>query len=237
MYGRGHETGQRREGYDHAAWYQEIALEHIRRIEEEEEADFERSYPYPTIQQRIEEEIEEEERRDEVSRQLHTTLGENQTSTCKGDSMTVSDTTPVVNDAAILHLALPDLPEAPCSVNTFIDVDGYGRTQVTGRGWNAEEAAANLRDTICATRKALAPAPPTVGALLECALRKALARGDEKLAARATSAAMLVLAGKVAPHTAVVDHYSVTGSQPEPYVVNLDDPDAPGGHSLSLIHI
>lgn len=147
--------------------------------------------------------------------------------------MTLPDPTSVVNPEAILHLALPDLPESPCSVNTFIDVDGYGRTQVTGRGWSAEEAAANLKETICATRKALAPEPPTVGALLECALRKALAKGDEKLAARATSAAMLVLAGKVLPHTAVVDHYSVQGSQPEPSVVNLHDPDAPGGHSCT----
>jgi len=52
------------------------------------------------------------------------------------------------------------LPEAPCSINAFIELPTIGRTQITGRGCTGEEAATNFQ----ATQKALAAryAQPTL---------------------------------------------------------------------------
>lgn len=100
------------------------------------------------------------------------------------------------------------LPEASHSVNIFFEVPGYGKAQATGRGRTAQDAAANLKSTIDATRAALAPAPdePPVrsrtqrlAALLACGLDKAVQRGDLGLAERLTKAATLVLSDAVQP--------------------------------------
>ncbi len=125
------------------------------------------------------------------------------------------------------------LPESPCSVNTFIEIEGVGRVQVTSRGFTAVDAAANLRDTIAATRQALAPQPPTIGALLEAACIKAIAQQDDGLAAKAVQAALLVLRGAVTPPNVVQGVWLVQGSAELPYVVDLHDVDAPGGRSCN----
>jgi len=100
------------------------------------------------------------------------------------------------------------LPEAACSVNLLFDVPGYGKAQATGRGANADEAAANLTATIAATRAALAPVPAEppmrtrteqLAALLACGLDKAMAKHDLSLVERLSKAAALVLGGAVAP--------------------------------------
>ena len=106
------------------------------------------------------------------------------------------------------------LPEAACSVNVMFDLPGYGKAQATGRGANADEAAANLASTIAATRAALAPVPAAVAVVVEppalsntqrvahmlaCGLDKAMARQDVALVERLSKAAALVLGGAVAP--------------------------------------
>lgn len=100
--------------------------------------------------------------------------------------------------------ATPMLPEAPCSVNGFFEVEGYGRLQATGRGITPQDAAQNLADTMAATREALAPPaaePKTreaqVAELLACWLGKAVARKDFGLVERLSKGAALVLAGMV----------------------------------------
>jgi len=124
------------------------------------------------------------------------------------------------------------LPESPCSVNTFVEIDGL-RVQVTGRGLTAQEAARNLADTIAATRTALAPQPPTIGEMLESACVKAIAAEDDGLAARAMGAALLVLRGAVTPPNTVEHVWQVQGSADAPYVVDLHDEEAPGGRSCT----
>ena len=100
------------------------------------------------------------------------------------------------------------MPEAPCSVNLFFEVEGYGKAQATGRGLTPTEAAANLQGTIAATRAALAPVPvePPVrsmearlSTLLACGLDKAWTKGDEGLGERLVKAARLVRSGAVQP--------------------------------------
>jgi hypothetical protein len=102
---------------------------------------------------------------------------------------------------------LPQLPEAACSVNIRFRVEGYGDAQATGRGTSPAEAAQNLRQTIDATRLALAPegppVPPTraeqVAHLLSHGLTKALIQGDTGLVERLAKAAALVLGNAVEP--------------------------------------
>ena len=95
------------------------------------------------------------------------------------------------------------LPEAACSVNLRFDVPGYAdRAQATGRGASPAEAAAHLRETIDATRLALAPpAPPMreeqLAHLLASGLAKATAQADYGLVERLAKAAALVLSGAV----------------------------------------
>ncbi|HEY5865106.1 MAG TPA: SWIM zinc finger family protein [Candidatus Tectomicrobia bacterium] len=108
------------------------------------------------------------------------------------------------------HLVLPAmttppaLPESPCSVNVFFEIEGYGRAQATGRGLTADEAASNLRETVMATKKAL-EAPPVVsmearlGALITCGMQRATKKGDWALVEKLANAAAIVLSGAVEP--------------------------------------
>jgi hypothetical protein len=97
----------------------------------------------------------------------------------------------------------PALPEAACSVNLFFEVAaGYGKAQATGRGANAQEAAANLKATIEATRAILAPPPlasrtERLAALLACGTQKALASGNTARLDRLARAYLLVVKGMV----------------------------------------
>ena len=99
----------------------------------------------------------------------------------------------------------PVLPEAACSVNLFVEIEGHGRAQVTGRGFTPGEAADNLVQTIASVRAVLAPTPPPapptrteqVAALLAKWLACAMAKGDTGLAERVMKAAALVLGDKV----------------------------------------
>jgi len=96
------------------------------------------------------------------------------------------------------------LPEAPCSVNAHVDLDGL-RVQITGRGLTPEEAAANFRGTLAAMQPAPAPQPPAparsrseqLGTLLGCWLGKASARQDWALVEKLSRGAALILAEKV----------------------------------------
>lgn len=68
---------------------------------------------------------------------------------------------------AIPHL-FHDLPEAPCSVNAFLDLPKVGRTQITGRGYTGEEAAENFAETLSAMQARYCAKPaPTLGRLLD----------------------------------------------------------------------
>ena len=122
--------------------------------------------------------------------------------------------------------------EAPCSCNVFVDVNGL-RVQVTGRGDGPREAARHLAATIAEVQHELAPAPPTIGELLEKACRAAVARDEDGVAVKALQAAMLVLRGAVSPPTAVQHAWLVQGSADLPYVVDMADADAPGGRSCN----
>jgi len=98
------------------------------------------------------------------------------------------------------------LPEAPCSVNAHVELDGL-RVQITGRGLTPAEAAANFRGTLAAMQPAPAPDPAPVAssrteqlsALLISWLGKATARGDWALVEKLSRGAALVLADKVQP--------------------------------------
>jgi hypothetical protein len=96
----------------------------------------------------------------------------------------------------------PHYTEAPCSMNTFLEVAGIGRVQITGRGCTPAEAAANLRGQV----EALLPTPPPVqtreerlAQLLACGLSKASQKGDWNLIEKLSKAAALVLADAVQP--------------------------------------
>lgn len=112
------------------------------------------------------------------------------------------------------------LPEAPCSVNAYLDLPVIGRTQVTGRGQTGEEAATHFSATAQAIMQRFprpeAPTPPTLGELLTKWLAKAAAQGDMALAARIGEGALLYLAGLVdaLPLTTTdcswLAHYAVT---------------------------
>ena len=95
------------------------------------------------------------------------------------------------------------LPDVPCSVNGFFEVEGYGRLQATGRGWTPEEAAENLIGTMDAVRQRLAPVEPSsvekVGTTLACWLTKAINREDWGLVERLSKGAAIVLAGHCEP--------------------------------------
>lgn len=96
-------------------------------------------------------------------------------------------------------------PEAPASINTFIERDGL-RYQVTGRGTTAAEAVAQVRALIAELDGPAAVAVVTqptvaeqVGALLAKGLACAAKHNDPALAGRVSSAAWLVLSGAVEP--------------------------------------
>ena len=96
----------------------------------------------------------------------------------------------------------PHYAEAPCSMNTHVEVPGLGRVQVTGRGLTPAEAAANLRGQV----EALTPTPAPVqtrearlAQLLTCGLAKAAAKQDWALIEKLSKAAALVLSGAVQP--------------------------------------
>lgn len=131
----------------------------------------------------------------------------------------IADQTPgckSLSPLALWHATQPTplLPEAPCSVNLFFEVQGYGKAQATGRGTTPQEAVANLQGTIQATRAALAtraaietppapPAPPSreaqLATLLTCGIQRALSKGDMGLIERLSKAMVLVLSDAVTP--------------------------------------
>lgn len=104
------------------------------------------------------------------------------------------------------------LPEAPCSVNAYLDLPVIGRTQVTGRGQTGEEAATHFSATAQAIMQRFprpeAPAKPSLGELLTKWLTHAAAQGDADLAARIGEGAMLYLAGLVVAVPLAKDDHS-----------------------------
>lgn len=98
----------------------------------------------------------------------------------------------------------PGLPEAPCSVNTHVDVAGL-RIQITGRGYTGDEAALNFRDTLAAMRVALeTPAPAldpeeTLGEVATRWMAHVAQQGDVASLERLTKALALVVMGHVVP--------------------------------------
>lgn len=106
---------------------------------------------------------------------------------------------------AIPHL-FHDLPEAPCSVNAFLDLPKVGRTQITGRGYTGDEAAENFAETLSAMQARYCAKPaPTLGRLLDKWLAQ-IGDSTEKidLIERIMLAFTMVATGRVArvPETA-----------------------------------
>lgn len=92
--------------------------------------------------------------------------------------------------------------EAPCSMNTHVEVPGFGRVQVTGRGVTPAEAVANLRGQVEALTSTPAPVlsrEERLAQLLTCGLTKAVAKQDWCLTEKLGKAAVLVLSGAVQP--------------------------------------
>ena len=130
------------------------------------------------------------------------------------------DTVEILDHAPML---LHDLPEAPCSVNAFLDLPKVGRTQITGRGYIGEEAAENFAGTLAAMQALYCKAPaPTLGRLLDKWLAK-IGDSAEKipLIERMMEAFTLVATGRVVarPDTALV---YIVGLDAAPTYVDLD---------------
>ena len=96
------------------------------------------------------------------------------------------------------------LPEAPVSLNCFVEVPGLGRVQVTGRGYGAHSEAEAVAHLLLASEQLKAqtqpqgpPPPPTreeqIAQLLTKGLACAVAKGDWKLIDKLSKAAALVL--------------------------------------------
>lgn len=105
------------------------------------------------------------------------------------------------------------LPEAPVSLNCFVDLPGVGRTQVTARGASGLEAAQNLKGSVGALQDVFTPpAPPTrearLTSLLACGTLRAIQRGDMGLVERLVKGFTLAVKGLVeltdVPHTLAV---------------------------------
>ena len=118
---------------------------------------------------------------------------------------TITQTPSPHNGIAMRPEACIPLAEAPCSVNLKFAIGACGQmVQATGRGLTGAEAAKNLRETIEATKHALAPpAPPTREECLQQLYAKGLAcaksRNDFALAQRLGKAMALVTFGLVEP--------------------------------------
>lgn len=96
----------------------------------------------------------------------------------------------------------PVLPEAPASLNVYVEVPGLGRVQATGRGTSGADAARMLRESVEALRAEFAPPPlpsraERAAALLACGTAKALAAEDYGLLDRLSKAYVLVVRGLV----------------------------------------
>lgn len=94
--------------------------------------------------------------------------------------------------------AVPAFPEAPCSVNAHVELDGL-RVQVTGRGATPAEAVAHFRGTLAALQPPPAPRSleTQVAAILATGLGKAMQAQDYPLVERLAKAAAMVIAGMV----------------------------------------
>lgn len=103
-------------------------------------------------------------------------------------------------DLDAMGIPSPSHAEAPCSVNSKIEIAGM-TLQVTGRGTTAGEMARNFRESVEALRAELAPQPPTVAEqvarIKSCWLEKAVVKGNLDCAQRIIKAAALVLKGAV----------------------------------------
>lgn len=99
-------------------------------------------------------------------------------------------------------LSLPELPEAPCSVNCFFEL-GTMKAQATGRGRTPQEAAKNLRDTIDETQKVLGNQltfSAKLGKYIGRLVTEASEQGNWHLIERIGLAASLVTHGSVFAH-------------------------------------
>lgn len=80
-------------------------------------------------------------------------------------------------------LSMPQLPEAPCSINMFFEVNGM-KGQATGRGDTPKKAVANLQETMEEARRAFAPPVPQLtmaqrlAKYAACAIEKAIEREE-----------------------------------------------------------
>jgi hypothetical protein len=103
------------------------------------------------------------------------------------------------------------MPEAPCSLNYFIDLPGKPRIQITGRGLTPSQAISNAQGMEDLLRLQCQPPPPPapeplpvtreeqVASILAKGLSKATKTQDLPLVDRLAKAAALVLAGAVEP--------------------------------------
>ncbi len=210
-YGHRHETGIRRQRPGDDEWYQPIGEQALYEREREE------LYREEEIADQY---LVEDARAEGDTARAHHDTTEDQPAT--GDTnmaTTVPESDPIVNT----------LPEAPVSMNCFVEMDGVGRVQITARGMTAAEAAAQLRAGI----EALRPTPFQVKDLLDCAMDKAIAQDNPKIAEIALKAGLLMKAGKVTPPTVIAHHWQVQGSANLPYTVMTHEPDADAGWSCS----
>lgn len=97
-------------------------------------------------------------------------------------------------------VTLPDLPEARCSVNAFVEI-GPLKCQITGRGDDGQEAADNFTSTLNAMRNlhAAPPAPacPSLGEIVTKWLDRAARTNDQALGERICKGVVLYLGGHV----------------------------------------
>lgn len=110
-------------------------------------------------------------------------------------------------------LSLPQLPEAPCSVNCFFEVNGM-KAQATGRGRTPKEAADNLRDTIKETMAAFSDTLSFPKRIAQCVARWIKNAAEQEAwedIARIGVAASLVVRGHVFDHPDADDMYVVWG--------------------------
>jgi hypothetical protein len=99
------------------------------------------------------------------------------------------------------------LPEAPCSLNVFVEIPSLGKVQVTGRGCTPSQAVSNLLGQIDLLKLQAPPplAPPALSReerltrLLTRWRRSALEKGQWSVIERLGTAEVLVLAGAVEP--------------------------------------